>query len=126
MFDCMILTHGSLGSCLKEIVEEMMGKQQGMTVVSNQGRDVESLLSKLEEIALKNKSREIFFFVDLYGGSCWQTAKRFGAKRGDVILITGVNLPMLVQFFSKRNKLNRFELLERVVESGKGGIITEF
>lgn len=126
MFDCVILTHGDLGNCLKETVEQMMGKQQGMMVISNQGKDVESLLCRLEEIVPKGKSKEIFVFVDLHGGSCWQTAKRFGAKRGDVVLITGVNLPMLVQFFSKRNRLSKFELLEKVVESGKGGIITEF
>ena len=126
MFDCVILSHGSLGNCLKNTVEQMMGKQPGMVVISNRGKDVESLLSKLEGLFSKRKSKEVFLFVDLYGGSCWQVAKRFGSKRGDVVLITGVNLPMLVQFFSKRDKLNKFELLEKVVESGKGGIVTEF
>lgn len=126
MFDCVILSHRSLGNCLKNTVEQMMGKQPGMVVISNRGKDVESLLSKLEGLFSKRKSKEVFLFVDLYGGSCWQAAKRFSSKRGDVVLITGVNLPMLVQFFSKRDKLNKFELLEKVVESGKGGIVTEF
>ena len=126
MFDCVILSHGNLGNCLKNTVEQMMGKQPGMMVISNRGKDIESLLSKLEGLFSKRKSKEVFLFVDLYGGSCWQAAKRFGSKRDDVVLITGVNLPMLVQFFSKREKLNKFELLEKVVESGKGGIVTEF
>lgn len=126
MFDCIILTHGNLATSLKDTVEQMMGKQMGMMVVSNQGKDPEGLLSKLEELVSKSKSKEIFLFVDLYGGSCWQVAKKFSSKRGDVVLITGVNLPMLVQFLSKRERLDKFELLEKVVESGKSGIVTEF
>jgi PTS system mannose-specific IIA component/PTS system mannose-specific IIB component len=126
MFDCVILAHGNLGNCLKDTVEQIMGKQLGMTVVSNQSRDLQGIVSELEEVVLKSNQNEIFLFVDLYGGSCWQAAKRFGSKKENVVLVTGVNLPMLVQFFSKRDKLNKFELLEKVVESGKSGIITEF
>jgi mannose PTS system EIIA component len=126
MFDCIILTHGNLATSLKDTVEQMMGKQVGMMIISNQGKDPEGLLSRLEELVSKSKSKEIFLFVDLYGGSCWQAAKKFSSKRGDVVLITGVNLPMLVQFLSKRERLDKFELLEKVVESGKGGIVTEF
>jgi PTS system mannose-specific IIA component len=126
MFDCIILTHGDLGFCLKDTVEQMMGKQPGMMVISNQGKDAEAVFSRLEELVSKNKSKDIFLFIDLYGGSCWQVAKKFGSKKGSVVLITGVNLPMLVQFLSKREKLDKFELLEKVVESGKGGIVTEF
>jgi len=126
MFDCIVLTHGDLGNCLKDTVEQIMGKQLGMTVVSNQGKDLQGIISGLEEAALKGNYKEIFLFIDLYGGSCWQAAKRFSSKKEKVLLITGVNLPMLIQFFSKRDKLDKFELLERIVESGKGGIVTEF
>ena len=126
MFDCIILAHGELGDCLKKTIEHMIGKQSGMEVVSNRGKGTEELLCRLEKLVPQDKTDEVFLFVDLYGGSCWQTAKRFASKRGNVILVTGVNLPMLVQFLNKRDKLGKFELLERVAESGKDGIVTEF
>ena len=127
MIRCVILTHGDLGSALRDTVEGIMGKQEGLSVISNSGLGRDELF-----LALKNNVNEaadldgVVIFVDMFGTSCWQTARKVVAKAGGYrsksVVITGVNLPMLVKFFSKRQSLPMERLVALVKQEGEKGI----
>jgi len=130
MIDCLILTHGELCFGLKETLEGIMGKQEGLSVLSNAGLGKEELISALQKkINQKNFDEGMVIFVDMFGTSCWQTAKKVAVGmpggRPKIAVITGVNLPMLVKFFSLRSTLPLGQLVPLVKQEGEKGIRTE-
>ncbi|UCB53173.1 MAG: hypothetical protein JSV10_03595 [Candidatus Zixiibacteriota bacterium] len=130
MIKCIILTHGDLGSALKRTLEGIMGKQEGLSIISNSGLGREELLSALTGKLTQERDKEgVIIFVDMFGTSCWQTAKKVVAEAGSHgnknAVITGVNLPMLVKFFSHRQTLPLEQLVPLVKQEGEKGIRTE-
>jgi mannose/fructose-specific phosphotransferase system component IIA len=130
MIKCIILTHGDLGSALERTLEGIMGKQQGLSVISNSGLGRDELLSALRDEVNQERDKDgVIIFVDMFGTSCWQTAKKVlaeaGGHQGRSAVITGVNLPMLVRFFSKRQTLPMEQLVHVVKQEGEKGIRTE-
>lgn len=123
MVGCIILTHGDLCFGLKNTLEGMMGKQEGLFVVSNSGVGKDQLCSKLKKATTDHKCGEgVVIFVDLFGSSCWQMAANIASQDQKVAVVTGVNLPMLVKFFSKRKTVPFEKLVPLVKEEGEKGI----
>jgi PTS system mannose-specific IIA component len=130
MIGCVILTHGDLCFGLKDTLEGIMGKQEGLSVISNAGLGKEELTSALwKKINQKNFDDGVVIFVDMFGTSCWQTAKNVAAtasgSRPETAVITGVNLPMLVKFFTLRASVPLSQLVFLVKQEGEKGIRAE-
>jgi len=130
MIGCVILTHGDLGFSLKNTLEGIMGKQKGLWVISNTGLAKEELISALRKKVDQQAGDEgVMIFVDMFGTSCWQTAKKVAAQtpknKPKIAVITGVNLPMLVKFFTVRASLPFHQLVPLVKQEGEKGIRTE-
>lgn len=123
MIGCVILTHGDLCFGLKNTLEGMMGKQDGLLVISNLGLGKDQLCSKLQKAITEERFKEgVVIFVDLFGSSCWQISKDVASQNKNVAVVTGVNLPMLVKFFGKREALPFEKLVSLVKEGGEKGI----
>ncbi len=107
-----------------------MGKQEGLSVISNAGLGKEELISALQKKVDQETSGDgVVIFVDMFGTSCWQTAKKVAAtasgSRPEIAVITGVNLPMLAKFFTRRASLPLSQLVPLVKQEGEKGIRTE-
>ena len=107
-----------------------MGKQEGLSVISNSGLGREDLLTALTGKVNQERDKDgMIIFVDMFGTSCWQTAKKVVAESSGGpdrnVVITGVNLPMLVKFFSGRQTLPIEQLVPLVKQEGEKGIRTE-
>jgi PTS system mannose-specific IIA component len=123
MIGCIILTHGDLCFGLKNTLEGLMGKQDGLLVISNMGLGKDQLSSKLQKAINEERFKEgVVIFVDLFGSSCWQISKDVASQNKNVAVVTGVNLPMLVKFFGKRETLPFEKLVSLVKEEGGKGI----
>jgi PTS system mannose-specific IIA component len=123
MIGCVILTHGDLCFGLKNTLEGMIGKQEGLLVISNLGLGKDQLSSKLKKAITDERFKEgVVIFVDLFGSSCWQISKDIASQNKNVAVVTGVNLPMLVKFFGKREALPFEKLVSLVKEEGEKGI----
>lgn len=130
MIGCILLTHGDLCFGLKDTLEGIMGKQEGLAVISNVGLGKEELISAIEEkVDDQNCGDGMVIFVDMFGTSCWQTATKVASKKGgagrNLAVITGVNLPMLVKFFSLRESLPVDRLVPLIRREGEKGIRSE-
>lgn len=100
-----------------------MGKQDGFLVISNLGLGKDQLCSKLKKAISEERFKEgVVIFVDLFGSSCWQISKDVTSQNKNVAVVTGVNLPMLVKFFGKRETLPFEKLVSLVKEEGERGI----
>lgn len=120
----LIVTHGHLGEELLKSAELIMGEQKdAMAMALNLGDEVDHLKSEVEKVVVENKvaGKETIMFVDVLGGSPSNVAlymlKKYGVK-----VITGVNLPMLLEMFSSRNSVSLDELVDSVAKSGVDGI----
>lgn len=119
----LLVTHASLGQELLRTVEAILGAQSDVTVLSNDGCSAEALSAAIEErLRSVPAGRPVVIFTDLAAGSCGIATRRADGGGRAVRKVTGVNLPMLLEFFHYRDTLPLDELLPRLETKGKAGI----
>ena len=119
----LLVTHAALGSELLRTVEGILGSQADAYVLSNDGYSGDALSKAIEtRIHDLPVERPVVVFTDLAAGSCGIATRRAECGPRVVRKITGVNLPMLLEFFHYRDTLPLEELLPRLESKGKAGI----
>lgn len=96
MRQILIATHGKMASGIRYTLELVVGKMDEITTIDayvNPEDDVEKML---EEYFSVHEGARIIAFTDLRGGSVNQKLMKYAARPG-VTLITGMNLPVLLQ-----------------------------
>ncbi|MDQ8166348.1 MAG: hypothetical protein P3B76_02975 [Gemmatimonadota bacterium] len=93
--------HGSFASGLISAVEQITGKGAVFLAVSNTGLCLEDIQGTLVR-ALDNTGARVVF-TDLPAGSCTMAVRRMIRARPGVVLVTGVNLSLLLDFAMKES-----------------------
>lgn len=114
-----IIAHSELAEGLIAAVQRIAGVEDGVLVpLSNEGLGPQGLRDELERLMGEGPA---VIFSDLREGSCGLVAQQLCLSRPGQVLVTGVNLPMLLDFVLMRH-LPVEELVERIVERGRNGI----
>lgn len=113
-----VVTHARLGEALIEAAEEISGIRGALVAVSNRGTTPERLLERVGEAVGDGPA---VVFVDLAAGSCGFASRAAARACGTATVITGVSLPILIDFLFHRD-LALPELTERLVEKGRQNI----
>ncbi len=121
MVRAILVTHGALGAELKKTAESIVGPTEGIVVVSNSECSLDGLGQQVERL-LESEDGPVFFLVDLMGGSCSFACDAIRKRRAATHLVTGVNLPMLLDFLHNRDRVSHEELAARLVTKGRDGI----
>ena len=121
-FTAFILAHEDLAFALKNTVEKITGSQQNIFPYSNKIESLPIIVEKINNQIAELNSEIIFVFVDLVGGSCWSLANMVHKKYPDIIVIGGVNLPMLLSLIVNYENLDSKELIDKIIEDSKKGI----
>jgi len=95
-----VLAHGSLAQAMVAAAEEISGIRDALVPVSNAGCNRPVLEERLREAL---EGRPSLIFVDLPTGSCFVAAIRAMGSLGQVRVVTGVNLTMLLDFLFHRS-----------------------
>ena len=120
----LLVTHGTLGEELVRTVASILGGQTDVETVSNTGLSADGLAEAIERrLAGLPDRAPVVLFTDLAAGSCGIASRRVGRGGRALRKITGVNLPMLLEFFHYRDTLSLDELLPRMEAKGKAGIV---
>lgn len=125
MINFLLVSHGGMMAGLMSAVELISGKQTGIGLISLQEGDaIEQLGQKIEESisSLLPESTGIVIMVDLFGASTFNQAAIVASKFSNVEVITGLNLPMLLEVFFMRDSLSLSELTDHARQSGISGI----
>jgi len=125
MMGVVIAAHGDLGQALIDSAELILGPQENVSAVSLAPQEnLESCLcSLLEGINLLDTSQGVIVLADLFGGTpC--NASALGVRQRDYPVVSGVNLPMLLEIFLNRDCVQSVdEMVEIALEAGHTGIV---
>ncbi len=123
MTGLVIVTHNGLATALKASVEMIVGEIELVTLVEvAPGDRADAIMNRVVEAVQSVSADGAIILTDLFGGTPSNMAMSF-LKEGSVEVVTGVNLPMLIEFFSKRERLSVAELAQALKTAGQDGII---
>lgn len=88
--------HGSFASGIISAVEQITGKGSSFQAMSNTGLCLDDIQGTLAAALDDTGARVIF--TDLPAGSCTMAVRRMIRARPGVLLVTGINLSLLLDF----------------------------
>ncbi|WP_272521646.1 MULTISPECIES: PTS mannose transporter subunit IIAB [unclassified Providencia] len=121
----MIGTHGVAAEQLLRTTEMLIGEQENVSFIDFvPGENADTLFEKYtQKLTSLDTSAGVLFLVDTWGGSPFNAATRIANEHGNYEIITGVNVPMLVETFMCRDdNPSMDELITVALETGRGGI----
>ncbi len=126
MISVIIATHGMFSEEILKSAEMIFGTQENVGAVTfKPGEGVEALVEKYNMLIKKMDSKDgVLFMVDLFGGSPFNAASLIAVKNENMEIVTGVNLPMILEVLGSRELLSMPELLKVATDSGKDAIKT--
>ncbi len=124
MIGIIIITHGNFGKELFASVENILGKQEFVSVISVQvGDGLDTVKDRLGKVINDPEfPEEKIIIVDIFGGTPSNASLSF-VKVPGVGIISGINLPVLIAFFSGRGIKSSSELVSEIIDAGQKGII---
>ena len=124
MMRALFVTHGNLGNELVTTAQLIAGPQEGIKVLSNEELSSESLYDAVQGEVGTYGEDETIVFVDVAGGSCLTACRAVQGREAarKIKVLSGVNLPMVLEFFFYRGRMPFEELVERVAQRGRAGI----
>jgi len=118
-----LITHGNLACSLKEVSEKLIKPAADIHCFSNQEIALEEIESHIKGLIREMQPQRIIVFVDLVGGSCWFSANRLKHEFPQLVIVGGVNVPMLVSFHMNLQRLSWETLMEKIVADAKKGVV---
>ncbi|MFZ4832860.1 PTS mannose transporter subunit IIAB [Rouxiella sp. Mn2063] len=118
-------THGSAAEQLLKTTEMLIGDQENVAFIDFiPGENADTLIEKYNaKLAELDTSKGVIFLVDTWGGSPFNAASRIVVDKPDYEVITGVNIPMMVETFMGRDDNPSLqELVAIALETGRGGV----
>jgi mannose/fructose-specific phosphotransferase system component IIA len=125
MLPALLVTHGQVGDALLAAARTIVGPLEGVSVLSNEGLSRDGLAQAVRERVRAFGTDGGLLFVDVAGGSCAQAALLVAAREapGPTPVISGVNLPMLLDFAHHRGELDARALAMRLKDKGQAAVV---
>src|ERR687884_158266 len=115
-----IVTHGVLATELLAAAEMIVGPVSHIAAVSiGWHDDVDAAREEIERaIARVSQGRGVLLLTDMFGGTPTNIASMF-LSDGEVEVVTGVNLPMVIKLASQTDEESLSDVAHRVRRQGQ-------
>lgn len=118
-------THGSASEQLLKTTEMIVGTQKNIAWINLlPGENTETLIKKyLKCLSTLNINSGVLFLVDTWGGSPFNAANHIVLNKENYDIITGINIPMLIELCMAREDTHSFqELIKIILKCGQESI----
>lgn len=124
MTHIIVATHGKFSEEIVNSAAMVYGEDENChSVTFLPGEGGEHLVEKYNTIITTlPKTEPVLFLVDLFGGSPYNAASRVTAERENTDIVTGINLPMLLEVLDTKDNATLSELVETAKEVGVSAV----
>ena len=123
MTGLVLVTHAGLAGALIASAEMIVGAVETCASVEvAPGEQADAIMARVVSAVESVSADGAIIMTDLFGGTPSNMAMSF-LKEGRVEVLTGVNLPMIIEFCSKRGRLPLAELAVELQRCGREGVI---
>ncbi|MDK2980536.1 MAG: hypothetical protein PWQ55_883 [Chloroflexota bacterium] len=119
----LIIGHGDFPTALIDSARMLMGEREDVfPLCLREGDGLENFMEKVARlVASFDPQTPLMVFVDLQGGTPWNAL--LGVNDGRVRLVTGVNLPMLLEVLVLRDSVSDVdELVACAMETARASV----
>jgi mannose/fructose/sorbose-specific phosphotransferase system IIA component len=126
MVNLLLVSHGDLADGMLSAMQLIVGQQEGVIAISLKETDsIDELGSRVDAAVEElHASGSVLLLVDLFGASPFNTCVKLLTKYPDLQVVTGMNLPMLLETVVQREGQSVEDLAKLASEAGKNGIRT--
>jgi mannose PTS system EIIA component len=126
MIGIILVSHGPMANGMLEAANMIVGDQEGIKAISlEEMDDVEGLMEKISTAVQSVDSGDgVLVLVDVFGASPFNASARLALTRNNMEVITGMNLPMLLELAIQRQSSNLEECIKIALEAGSSSIKT--
>jgi PTS system mannose-specific IIA component len=123
MIGILIISHCNVGKEMLKAAEFILGKLEAADAISiNQTTETQKTLDLIsEKIKKLDMGHGVLILTDMFGGTPTNLGLSF-FKEKKVDILTGINLPMLIDIAQNRTNTSLSDLGERAVATGKKNI----
>lgn len=114
-----LLAHGAMAEGIIDAVRAITGAEADVLApLSNKGLSPQSLAQEVRKLVGDGPT---ILFTDLQSGSCGFAARLLARELPDLVVVSGVNLPVLLEFVTQRH-LPLEQLVPRLLQKGRAAM----
>lgn len=121
MYKIIVASHGPMAQGMKDSLEFVMGPAENVTALCLDEEGIAKFTESAKKILAEQEGKEILVMVDFLFGSPFNEFSKLAANcKGKMEIITGVNLPALVEAVSSQESGENIEtVIPRIKESAE-------
>jgi len=117
----LLVTHADLAAALLRAAQAVYGPIEGVQVLSNEGLSRDALEQEIGR-CVRDWNAGGLVLTDFWGGSCHICGVSATRGRGQIAIVTGINLPMLLDYLHNREAYGLAALSDRLRQKGQDSI----
>ena len=117
----LLVMHSDLADALLRAAEKVYGPVEGVEVLSNEGLSRDDLEQAIGR-RVEDWHAGGLVLTDFWGGSCHICGAAATRGQGQLVIVTGMNLPTLIDYLHNRDQYPVEELAERIQKKGQDSI----
>lgn len=124
MVRLIVTGHGKFATGLIDGIEIIVGKQENLIGIEFNNQNLEIYTEQIENAVkeAKDKNDSVIILTDLIGGTPFRISSFVSRNYSDVYVITGANIPMLIEAVLNRENFELNKLVNHLINIGKNGI----
>ena len=117
----LLVMHADLASALLRAAEKVYGPIDDVEVLSNEGLSRDALEGAIAD-RVRGWNAGGLVLTDFWGGSCHICGMAAARGHGELVVVSGLNLPTLLDYLHNRDRFAVQELAERLQKKGQDSI----
>ncbi|EKO3570796.1 PTS sugar transporter subunit IIA [Vibrio metschnikovii] len=128
MLSVIISGHGAFASGMEKAMHQVIGAQEQCVAIDFPPESTTQQLQEQFRTAMENVGTQdgLVFITDLLGGSPFRIASTLALEHGNIEVITGANLQLILEMMLERDELNITEFREQALLCGHRGMTCLF